>query len=161
MIKTLYELDPNLFPEFEECKKINGESFDLYSLAGVKLDIEQMLLAGRILFPEFDEVDNMVFKNRIGLRDQVDHWREQGLSNWQIEAMLNHKHVHMSYVQGSVDADEHWLELGKLLKMCYEFSLSRLYPNKNFIVDLSEDDGPGDYVITFYQPEREKGHLEK
>ncbi|TCP69185.1 hypothetical protein [Baia soyae] len=162
MIKTLYELNPDLFPEFQECKKINGESFDLYSLAGIKLDIEQMLLAGRILFPEFEEVDTMVFEKRIELREQIDHWRENGLPNWQIEALLNHTHMYGAYVQDAVDAgDEHWFELGKLLKMCYEFSLSRLYPNKKFVVDLYEDLDPGDYVLTFYQPEPKTEALEE
>ncbi|SFX68260.1 hypothetical protein SAMN04487866_11746 [Thermoactinomyces sp. DSM 45891] len=160
MKKTLFELDVDLIPEFQEWKKLNRESFDLYDLAGALLDIEKILLAGRVLFPEFQEVDDMVFLDRPELREHIDHWKK-GRSNLQVEAMLNHRHIHESYVEGPEAWDDQWLELGKLLKMCYESSLSRLYPDREFIVDLSEDSGPGDYVLTFYQPETKTEALEK
>jgi hypothetical protein len=69
-----------------------------------------------------------------------------------IEAMLNHRHIHYLFLAAPEPTPEVIQQLGLLLRDMWMAKLSRDFPDRQFVVAVSDGDDP---EITFYTERRD------
>ena len=141
-----------LIPELKAWN--NGKGIDPESWAGCKGNFQLAAAYSLIFWPDFTEMDGMVFRGQM-TRERLDDWAKNCEGNRRsIEATANHLHILDLHYVGSPDATvERIVYLGNVLREIYRAKLAAEFPGRNFTVELYEppDKDLREYQLTFYQ----------
>jgi hypothetical protein len=134
----------------------NGAGIDVTSWIGCVGDYEKAIGYSTIFWPEFVEIDGYVLRASAGVnRESLHRWKDGcGGNRKEIEALGNHLHLRDIQYWGCPGATPERLSyLGKILKEIYECKLKRDFPDRAFVVELTEGDAEDldGFMLTFYQ----------
>jgi hypothetical protein len=138
-------------PGAEEIASVRAwtEALDPPGDVGLYLDVElgpeKVLAASFLIWPDFVELDDMVFLASAADTDAVVSWTEQlGGDRAAIERMLNHTHLRDAFINSSTDESEPVLEsLAALMVESWSAALGRAFPHRSFSVERADHYGPG------------------
>jgi hypothetical protein len=142
----------NLIPELKDWN--SGKGIDPESWVGCRGNFQLAAAYSLIFWPDFTEMDGMVFRGKMD-RETLDSWlRNCGDNRQSVERVVNHIHISSLHHHGCPDASvERLIFLGNVLKEIYAAKLAAQFPHRNFVVELyePEDKDLGEYQLTFYQ----------
>jgi hypothetical protein len=141
-----------LIPELKTWN--NGRGIDPESWAGCEGNFRLAAAYSLIFWPEFTEMDGMVFRGEM-TREDLNAWiKNCGGNRQSIETTANHIHILDLHYVGSPDATvERIVYLGNVLKEIYRTKLAAEFPGRNFTIDFYEppDKKLPEYQLTFFQ----------
>jgi hypothetical protein len=105
-----------------------------------------------LFWPAFAEIDGCVF---LGARvpETYGEWKARlGADHAAIESVLNHRHILELFLRAPDPSREVTRHLGQTMQDMWAAKLQRDFPDRRFVVTLSDDDDP---EITFYTERRD------
>jgi hypothetical protein len=148
----------SLAPELKQWNNRDGISVDAWlQCIG---NYEHAVAYGTLFWPEFTLYKDCVFFAGFGV-DSFNTWTEYTQGNKRsVEAVMNHQHITDLFPnEQSQPSRDMVIYLGRLLKSMWSAKLARDFPNREIIVDFSEEPYEDllDYQITFYHsPKQDK-----
>lgn len=114
-----------------------------------EINLELMVIAGGMLFPNFEVVDGLVYlAGHAPEEGKVNNIVEGRLSEWQ--ASFNRWNLVNVFSASSSANDDVFEAALEMFKLSWEASLMKAFPDKNFIIEIDESEFSGP-SITFYQ----------
>ena len=115
--------------------------------------LEHMIGYGELFWPDFIEHDDCILKREAVDEESYRDWLSRFEGDKQaVESMINH--VDLIYLVENPDdneqTDEQRSYLGRLLREMWQAKLARQFPERNLVVELS-DEPEGEPLITVYQ----------
>ncbi len=110
---------------------------------------DEFMSVARLLLPEFIVHQGGVFLRSQFTEASFDQWFVELKNLTAVERMLNHVHVYDVFGNADNATEEEFLQVAKLLHRTWDFSLSKVFPEHQFDVDIynsEQDYGP---TITF------------
>ena len=105
-----------------------------------------------LFWPAFAEFDGRVFLGA-SVPDTYEEWKARiGSDASAIESVLNHRHILELFMKAPEPSREVTRQLGKVLQEMWAAKLRHDFPDRPFVVTLSEGDDP---EITFYTERRD------
>lgn len=153
-MKTLLDVDKNILKDYQDFDKVN-ENWNIGSYLNIFYDLNAAIAFAKLYFPDFIEDRNCVI---LSIRYDVnvfEQWYYELKGNTsEVEKMCNlyelkdFFHINSVGYQGDDKYEKALDYLGIALKRAWEVNLDRLYPNRNFKVELFDE--YGSKFITFF-----------
>lgn len=129
------------------------ETLGLHEYISEKCHPEDVLICSRLFFPEFIVVDNCVLLYERYEENNFLAWKLKfPQENSAVEKMINHTHVYDLF--GSIAdnvSDSVFNQLCIVMKCSWRMTLKEVFPEKEFIIESSNDDAEYGPTLTFYQ----------
>jgi hypothetical protein len=148
----------SLIPELKQWNNGDGISIDAWlQCIG---SYEHAVAYGTLFWPEFTIHEDCVFFAGFGT-DSFNTWMEYTQGNKRsVEAVMNHQHIIDLFPNERVQPSRDMIiYLGNLLKSMWSAKLARDFPDRDIVVDFSEEPCEDllDYQITFcHNPQQNK-----
>lgn len=143
-------LQTNDLADFQQWKVINDEDFSLIDYLYFNTSFDLAIAFTKLFWPDFIE-----YKNGIFFQDSFDvqiynEWAETlGNEIFEIEKILNHRHMEDFFQSLEGVSDNNLLYLGQVIAEMWQARLNQVYPDRHFRVECSQ--GDCETVVTFWQ----------
>jgi hypothetical protein len=138
--------------EFEEwtsnCEGININDKRFYLDNNISLEL--FVHVGKLIFPNFIEINGLVFIEEFVDLELINP-SSSFLCSEEYQASFNRLNLAMYFNQSVSESNDDIYDAAlEVIKVGWNLSLSRLYPNIEFVVEISHEEACGPYVW-FYQ----------
>jgi hypothetical protein len=111
---------------------------------------EDLLIIGKLLFPELIECRSGVFLKR-NFSDQITEQLSTSEDVIRLESDINSVKMYDLFSRCNDTEESTFEQVGELLRSSWQMLLSSKYPEKNFNVELIISEGNYGPILTFYQ----------
>jgi hypothetical protein len=144
----------SLIPELQAWK-VKGKTVDVQRWIATVGSFEHLIAYATILWPQFVEHDDCVFRANTFNPDNYSSWMSSLNGNRKrVEAMMNHLHILDIFVNANRPPSQSMvLYVGRMLKDMWQTKLNRDFPAKQITVSFPEDysEDLSQYEISFFQ----------
>ncbi len=128
------------------------ESITLDSYVSFNIHPEDALITYGVLFQEFIQIDECVFLKKHFDEANYKSWQDKLDNNAQIEKVINHIHLYDVFANCQDNVEDDIFEaLAEKVGYFWRLRLSNEFPDKNFIVEVSNTDQNYGPEVVFYQ----------
>jgi len=127
--------------DFQEWRRINGDSFSLIDYIFVKSNTEVAIAYTKLFWPDLIEHEGGYFLNDFFDESTYLQWRKElGGNIYKIERVMNHIHIEDLFQNLEKVDQSSMLFLGKKISEMWSARLSTLYPSVEFYVTCEQED---------------------
>ncbi|HUK46455.1 MAG TPA: hypothetical protein VLW06_02640 [Terriglobales bacterium] len=128
---------------------------DIDQWISIEGDFEHLVGYSRVLWPEFMEYDDCVFRTLRFTEENYRGFMEQTNGDKAaVEAVMNHEHILDIFSNASIKPSQSMvLYVGRLLKDIWDAKLKRDFPARRITVSFPEGpfEDPLQYEVSFFQ----------
>jgi hypothetical protein len=161
---SILEQKPDIddLPDYRKHRNLKTGKYtplDVYAL--VNLTKDELIAVTRLFYPEFIEYEGGVFFLHQFTKGFFHDWKAQLLGNIAaVERVMNHVHLAQD-LKYCVDelGTQNLIYFGQILLVTWKAALEDSFPGRSFKVEgnVEEfDEGPPEFIITFWQPDLDK-----
>lgn len=151
------KVNDDVFKKFNAWRDnwVDKSSISIIDYINFNIDPNDLIIIGKLFFPDFVEVDGSVFLKEKYTRENYLMWLKDIEDPVEIEKVINHVHIYDLFSNTEYDVEEFiFEEVAKILAFSWRLCLDSFFKEKKFNVIYSNTDKDYGPTITFYQQKR-------
>ena len=148
-MKTNLNLSTNILKDYTDFERANT-NWNILSYLNHNYDLNTALAFSKLFFPDFIEEKGCIILSFLYNYENMEEWYEEFNGKIsEVEKMCNLYELKDFFHINGENNDLAFNELGKVLQISWALNLNRLFPEKEFKVDIFEE--YNSLFITLYQ----------